>query len=451
MDEVKDIHDKAEAMRLYGRMAKDVQLEADAAEIRLRAERRLGLLIDAQKRAVGLNRGALRRGTNEEPRDARPTLADCGIDKKLSSRSQKVAKLPEAEFENALADIKTKMVEQGARVSLDLVRDTAKAAAKAAHSVLTQGGGQVSDLVALAETGYRASTILADPPWHFATRSQKGDGRSANQHYTTNTLDMIKDLPVGALAAPDCVLLIWILDWCPGAALEVIKAWGFEHKTTAFTWVKQNASGNGMFMGQGYWTRANPESCWLATRGSPQRLDASIRQLLIAPIAEHSRKPDEVHDRIEKLVGGPYLELYARRPREGWTTWGNELPPPGLEDENQDRFEYQFDQDSSIPVPATEAAAAIHGEQHAPDGAHACEFSGDGAEAGENRSAPEPTPQTSAIGVTGGESATTDLLVKTPRWQSQIAPAVDAEPDAFDAARDLPDFLRRTATMDDSA
>jgi N6-adenosine-specific RNA methylase IME4 len=79
-------------------------------------------------------------------------------------------------------------------------------------------------------------------------------------------------------------------------------------------------------MGQGYWTRANPEDCWLATRGHPKRLHADVRQFITAPVAEHSRKPDEIYERIERLVDGPYLELYARRDRPGWMTWGNELP-----------------------------------------------------------------------------------------------------------------------------
>ena len=76
----------------------------------------------------------------------------------------------------------------------------------------------------------------------------------------------------------------------------MIEAWGFAHKTTAFTWAKQNESGEGWHMGQGYWTRANPEDCWLATRGSPKRLYADVRQLIVAPVMEHSRKPDEIHD-----------------------------------------------------------------------------------------------------------------------------------------------------------
>lgn len=74
----------------------------------------------------------------------------------------------------------------------------------------------------------------------------------------------------------------------------------------------------------GYWTRSNSEVCLLATRGSPKRMAADVRQAIIAPKREHSRKPDGIHERIERLVGGPYLELFARQRRPGWDCWGNE-------------------------------------------------------------------------------------------------------------------------------
>ena len=77
-------------------------------------------------------------------------------------------------------------------------------------------------------------------------------------------------------------------------------------------------------MGLGYWTRANTEACLLATRGHPKRLRADIRQLIVAPRREHSRKPEAIYERIERLVAGPRLELFARQSRPGWTAWGNE-------------------------------------------------------------------------------------------------------------------------------
>jgi N6-adenosine-specific RNA methylase IME4 len=200
-----------------------------------------------------------------------------------------------------------------------------KEAVKTEHAKKTYVGCDLSDLNRLVAEGRKFKAILIDPPWKFVTRSPKGEGRSAGEHYTTTGLDSIKALPVAELAGSDCAMFMWMVDWCPKWAFELIEHWKFEHKTTAFTWAKQNGSGVGWHMGQGYWTRANPEDCWLATRGQPQRIYADVRQLIVAPVMEHSRKPDEIHDRIMRLVDGPYLELYARRPRAGWVTWGNEM------------------------------------------------------------------------------------------------------------------------------
>ena len=75
----------------------------------------------------------------------------------------------------------------------------------------------------------------------------------------------------------------------------------------------------------GYWTRSNSEVCLLATRGNPKRIGTNVRQAIIAPRREHSRKPDGIHGRIERLVAGPYLELFARQQRPGWDVWGNEV------------------------------------------------------------------------------------------------------------------------------
>jgi N6-adenosine-specific RNA methylase IME4 len=119
-------------------------------------------------------------------------------------------------------------------------------------------------------------------------------------------------LPVADLAADDC------------AFLEQIEAWGFEFKTVAFYWVKRNKHRADFFTGLGYWTRANPEICLLATRGNPRRQAKDVRKLVVAPRREHSRKPDCVRERIERLVKGPYLELFARETKPGWDCWGNQ-------------------------------------------------------------------------------------------------------------------------------
>lgn len=114
-------------------------------------------------------------------------------------------------------------------------------------------------------------------------------------------------------------------------ALQVIEGWGFNYKSCGFVWTKANVRQIDMFrddadpdMLLGYWTRANTEFCLIGTRGKPKRQAADVRQAIIAPRREHSRKPDGIHERIERLVAGPYLELFARQQRPGWDVWGNE-------------------------------------------------------------------------------------------------------------------------------
>jgi N6-adenosine-specific RNA methylase IME4 len=180
----------------------------------------------------------------------------------------------------------------------------------------------------------RFGAILADPPWHFAVWSldKTGRARHPSTHYDTMELEDIAALPIGELAAEDCALFVWISWPMLEHALAVVAAWGFQYKTCAFAWIKADVSTINLFSGPvdadmklGYWTRANSEVCLLATRGQPKRIDAGVRQGIIEPARQHSRKPDCVHGRIEKLVNGPYLELFARQRRPGWTTWGNQV------------------------------------------------------------------------------------------------------------------------------
>lgn len=186
-------------------------------------------------------------------------------------------------------------------------------------------GCTVDDLGVLIESGKKFSVIYADPPWSFKVYSGKGKQRSADRHYDTMSLDDIAAIPIGKLAADDCALFLWAV-WpeIPGA-LEIIKAWGFEYKTAGFVFVKETKSANGLHWGMGYWTRANTEPCLLATRGSPKRKAMDVHQVLMSPVGEHSRKPEETSVRIERLLDGPYLELFGRRPMAGWTVWGNQI------------------------------------------------------------------------------------------------------------------------------
>lgn len=177
--------------------------------------------------------------------------------------------------------------------------------------------------------------ILADPPWHFqvwagARRDGAGNQCSAKApDYDQMRDEDIAALPVAELAAPNCVLFMWTCWPVLRRSFAILDAWGFTYKTCAFSWTKADPyrlfiDNVDVWMGLGYWTRANTEPCLLATRGKPKRIKADVKQAIIAPRREHSRKPDEIHERIERLVAGPYLELFARQRRPGWDCWGNE-------------------------------------------------------------------------------------------------------------------------------
>jgi N6-adenosine-specific RNA methylase IME4 len=181
--------------------------------------------------------------------------------------------------------------------------------------------GLLDDVVALHR---KYEVVYADPPWNsnqFGREKKRGNKR----HYPLMTLDEIKALPVKELTHKNCLLFLWVVDAQLLDAGSVISAWGFKYKTIAFTWVKQTVNGKDHF-GPGVWTRKNPETCLLATKGKPIRINASVRQLQKHVVREHSRKPDEIADAITQLVGNvSKIELFARYPRADWDVWGNEL------------------------------------------------------------------------------------------------------------------------------
>ena len=184
--------------------------------------------------------------------------------------------------------------------------------------------------------------ILADPPWHFKSytalqMSNPGSRRDVERHYSTMSIDQIKDLPIVDLASPlGCHLFLWTTGPNLPLAFDVIKAWGFKYSGMAFTWAKLKQSHNAnqlrilpsldgdFHVGLGLTTRKNCEFCLLARRGNARRNAKNIRELIIAPRREHSRKPDETYERIERYADGPYLELFGRQQRPNWTVRGNE-------------------------------------------------------------------------------------------------------------------------------
>ncbi|MCP1832801.1 MT-A70 family methyltransferase [Bradyrhizobium sp. USDA 4545] len=343
VDQVLAVRDELEHVKLYARQIQDRALLADATVIQMRSERRLGVLLEEGRKA-GLiaasgQRGKAKRTADDGEATAPATLDEIGVKKRLSATAARAAALDDDAFEQ-LEETAREKIRSGAAILVDPINAAAKEAELAgrrqAHAERTKDGGSIADLGRMVAEGRKFGSIGSDPQWKFLTRSAAGEGRSANIHYKTEEVDKIKDLPVGELLADDGAFYMWMVDWCPQDALDLLAHWGLKHVTTAFTWVKTNPNvgleplddifdNSTWHMGQGYWTRANPEQCWLATKGNPKRLFADVRQLIVAPVMEHSRKPDEWLDRIERLTGGDYLELQARRTRPGWVSWGDEL------------------------------------------------------------------------------------------------------------------------------
>ncbi len=169
--------------------------------------------------------------------------------------------------------------------------------------------------------------ILADPPWRFANRT----GKIAPEHkrlsrYSTMTLQEIMELPVSQLALPQSHLYLWIPHALISEGLEVMKRWGFTYKTN-IVWHKIRKDGGPDGRGVGFYFRNVTELVLFGTRGNLRTLAPGRKQvnIVISRKREHSRKPDELYPIIEWCSPGPYLELFAREKRPGWTHWGDEL------------------------------------------------------------------------------------------------------------------------------
>ena len=180
------------------------------------------------------------------------------------------------------------------------------------------------------------NVIYADPPWSYKDKALAGNRGACCKYDVMDTVDISK-LPIDYIAADDCVLFLWVTMPKLNECFDLIEAWGFQYKTCAFNWTKMNKVANTPFMGMGRWTRANNELCLLATKGKPKRISAGVKMLietledgevevLHSRIQGHSKKPDEVRDRIVELCGDvPRVELFARNTTEGWDVFGNEV------------------------------------------------------------------------------------------------------------------------------
>jgi len=164
--------------------------------------------------------------------------------------------------------------------------------------------------------------ILSDPPWKFRTWSAKGDGKPCP--YDTLSIDQIAALPVGTLAARNCMLVMWTTAPFLPDSLDVLRAWGFRYSTCG-SWSKLTAAGEPA-VGTGYYWRSSSELWLVGAKGSPGRWRGlAIPNAILDERREHSRKPSRLHDDLDRAYPGvAKVELFARSPRPGWSVWGNE-------------------------------------------------------------------------------------------------------------------------------
>lgn len=183
------------------------------------------------------------------------------------------------------------------------------------------------------------NVILADPPWKYDDKRSSSSMGMAESAYSTMTQDDLLKLRVDLLAADDCMLCLWATMPKLQEALDVVKGWGFKYITVGFVWVKLNPkfvddgddsiiptvfTRTDIYSGLGHWCNGNAELVLLGKKGSPIRCAKDVKQIVVAPRGAHSVKPELVHMRIERLFGEvPRIELFARRPRTGWTTLGS--------------------------------------------------------------------------------------------------------------------------------
>lgn len=171
--------------------------------------------------------------------------------------------------------------------------------------------------------------IYADPPWDYGnTKNHNGKFYGiAERHYPTMKLDDIKRLPVNTISKDNCYLFMWVTSPFMEKGFEIIKEWGFKYATIGFVWVKTtNDNTKVRGDGLGKYTISNAEYCLIAKKGKYWRENKNVQQIIMSPKQQHSKKPNEIRERIISLVGNvDKIELFARERYDGWDSWGNEV------------------------------------------------------------------------------------------------------------------------------
>ena len=292
LEEVKQLRDMAEAARTYARAARlGIAAQNTAAAFKVRAERKAGELLAADPR--------IQRGGQT---DRQSVCTDLGIAHHQSSRWQRLATIPEDTFEGAVTS------------TVDAGRELTTASLLQLARVVSGGSvGGDRELPPLPEGTFRV--VVADPPWQYGNGATRN---AARKHYPTMTVAEVCALgdEVQERAAGESHLYLWTTNSFLREAFDVVDAWGFDYKT-CLTWVKPQ-------MGLGNYFRSATEHILFGVRGGLRTESRSLVNWFEASRARHSAKPQHFYELVERASQGPYLEMFARTRRLGWTGWGNE-------------------------------------------------------------------------------------------------------------------------------
>jgi N6-adenosine-specific RNA methylase IME4 len=296
VDEVKDIRDRALAMRVYAKQAKDTDLINHATDIRLPAERQAGELLAEMKEKGERKKSGDNQHGGSNSENLPPSLSELGVTKIQSHRWQKLAELDEDEFEEKVEQAKRRQVS-----TLEGLAKPDKAVARVERERELQ-----AKQCALPRKKY--GVIVADPEWRFEPWSRKtGMDRSADNHYPTSCTEAITKRDVASIAANDCVLFLWATAPMMPHALLVMDAWGFEYRWQQI-WRKDK-------LGTDYWFRNLHEHLLVGVKGNiPAPAPGDNKPSVIdAPRGKHSEKPEIFLEMIERLYPSlPKIELNRR-------------------------------------------------------------------------------------------------------------------------------------------
>ncbi len=301
IDEVKQIRDQASALLAYIKQQKgSFEMQNQAAEIKLRAERRAGEML---KENPDIKPGGDRKSSLH---DERMKLADLDISEAQSYRWQLEAEIPEERFEQFISETTAAAEELTSIAAVRIAQKIKREIDKAEAPPLPDG---IFDV------------IYADPPWRYDNQIESWGPVSL--HYQDMALEEIMNIAVPA--ADNAVLFLWATNPFLEDALKVVEAWDFTYKTN-LVWVKTELQRPG----SGFYIRGRHELLFICTRGAfvpDQTGKEPIGSVIEAPVQEHSRKPDKAYEIIEAIYpSGKYLELFGRgEQRPGWTSWGLEV------------------------------------------------------------------------------------------------------------------------------